>query len=56
MARFKTLWHIDLLLSKDLETNNDITAVAMQRNDKHAFTTIVTVENGVFYSVRVKEF
>jgi hypothetical protein len=41
------LWFIDTLLGKDLETNNGTTAVAMQRRDKHASTTIVTFENGV---------
>jgi hypothetical protein len=34
------LWRIDLLLVKDLETNNKVTAVAMQRRDKHASTTV----------------
>jgi hypothetical protein len=35
-----TLWHIDPLLGKDLETNNETTAVAMQWHGKHASTTI----------------
>jgi hypothetical protein len=35
------LWHIDPLLGKDLETNNETTAVAIQRRGKHASTTIV---------------
>jgi hypothetical protein len=34
------LWRIDQLLGKDLETNNEITAVAMQRRGKYAFKTI----------------
>jgi hypothetical protein len=34
------LWLIDLLPDKDLETNNETTAVAMQRNAKHASKTM----------------
>jgi hypothetical protein len=34
------LWRIEPLLGKDLETNNDTTAVAMQRRGKHASTPI----------------
>jgi hypothetical protein len=34
------LWHIDPLLDKDLERNNETTAVAMQRRGKRASTTI----------------
>jgi hypothetical protein len=34
------LWPIDLLLGKDLETNNDTTVVAMHRRCKDASTTI----------------
>jgi hypothetical protein len=33
------LWHIDLLLGKDLKTNNKTTAIAMQQCSKHASTT-----------------
>jgi hypothetical protein len=33
------LWCIDPLLGKNLETNNETTAVAMQQRDKHACTT-----------------
>jgi hypothetical protein len=39
--------------SKDLE-KNETTAVAMQRRCKYSPTTIVTVGNGVFYSIRAK--
>jgi hypothetical protein len=42
------------LLGKDLETNNETTAVAMQQRGKHAFTTVITVGNGVFNAVRAK--
>jgi hypothetical protein len=31
---------MDLLLGKDLETDNDTTAVAMQRRGKHVSNTI----------------
>jgi hypothetical protein len=48
------LWPTDPLLGKDLETNNEMTAVAMPRRGKHASTKIVTVGNGVFYSFRAK--
>jgi hypothetical protein len=34
------LWRIDPLLGKDFETNNETTAVAMQRRGKRASTTI----------------
>jgi hypothetical protein len=34
------LWHTDLLVVKDLETNNETTAAAMQQCDKHAYITI----------------
>jgi hypothetical protein len=36
----KVLWHTDPLLVKDIETNNETTAVAMQQRRKHASTTI----------------
>jgi hypothetical protein len=48
----KILWHIDPLLGKDLETKNEITAVAMQQGSKQASIKIVIVGNGVFYSAR----
>jgi hypothetical protein len=34
------LWRIDPLLGKDLETNNETTAVAMQRRREQASTTV----------------
>jgi hypothetical protein len=34
------VWRTDSLLGRDLETNNETTAVAMQQHGKHAFTTI----------------
>jgi hypothetical protein len=34
------MWHIDPLLGKDLEINNEATAVVMQRRGRHAATTI----------------
>jgi hypothetical protein len=46
------MWRIDPLLGKDLKTNNETRAVAMQRRGKHASTTRVTTGNGVFYSIR----
>jgi hypothetical protein len=33
------LWHKDPLLGKDLEINNETTAIAMQRHDNHTSTT-----------------
>jgi hypothetical protein len=42
------LWHIDPLLGKDLETNNETTATAMQRCSKHASTTIELLSEMVF--------
>jgi hypothetical protein len=36
------------LLGKDLETKNEITAVAMQRRGKHAFTAIGLLLETVF--------
>jgi hypothetical protein len=55
MESRKVTLRIDRLLGENLETNNDTTAVDTQRRGKHAFTTIFTVGNGVFYSVRAKE-
>jgi hypothetical protein len=37
------------LLGKDLETNNETTAVAMQRRGKHASATIELQLETVFY-------
>jgi hypothetical protein len=45
------LWHIDPLLGKDLETNNETTAVAMQQRGKHAYNNRVAVGNGVMQPV-----
>jgi hypothetical protein len=42
------LWRIDPLLGKDLETNKEITAVAMQRSCKHAYTTMELLLETVF--------
>jgi hypothetical protein len=33
------MWCIDLFLGKDVETNNETTAVAMHQHGKHASTT-----------------
>jgi hypothetical protein len=33
------LWHVDALLGKDLKTNSETTAIAMQHHGKHASTT-----------------
>jgi hypothetical protein len=38
--RIYILWRIDPLVGKDLKTNNETTAVAMQRRGKHAFETV----------------
>jgi hypothetical protein len=45
------VWRIDPLLGKHLETNNETTAVDMQKRGIHASTTIVTVGNGVMQPV-----
>jgi hypothetical protein len=42
------MWRIDQLLRKDLETNNETTAVAMQQRGKHASTTIELLLEMVF--------
>jgi hypothetical protein len=42
------LWRIHPLLGKDLETNNEATAVAMQRRDKYTSTTIELLLETVF--------
>jgi hypothetical protein len=42
------LWYIDPLLGKDLETNNETTAVAMHWCHKHASTTIELLLETVF--------
>jgi hypothetical protein len=36
----KILWLMDPILDKDLETNNETTAVTLQQIGKHASTTI----------------
>jgi hypothetical protein len=46
---------IHQLLGKYPETNNETTVAPMQRRSKHASTTVVTVGNGVFYSVHAEE-
>jgi hypothetical protein len=46
----KVLWQIDLLLSKDVETNKT-TAIAM-----HLYNNRVNVGNSVFCVVHAKEF
>jgi hypothetical protein len=38
--KYKLLWHVDLLLGKDVGTNKETTAVAVHRLGKHASTTI----------------
>jgi hypothetical protein len=40
LSAVKELWSIDPLLGKDLEANNETTAVAMERRRKYASTTI----------------
>jgi hypothetical protein len=42
------LWRIDPLLGKDLEINNETTAVAMQQRGKHASTTTELLLETVF--------
>jgi hypothetical protein len=42
------MWHIDLLLGKDLKTNNETTAIAMQQRSKHASTTTELLLETVF--------
>jgi hypothetical protein len=37
---FNILCHIDLWLGKDLKTNNEKTAFAMQKRGKHDSTTV----------------
>jgi hypothetical protein len=39
------LWRIEPLLDKDLETNNETTAVAKEQRGKHASTTIEVLCN-----------
>jgi hypothetical protein len=45
---YMLLWRIDPLIGKNLETNNEKTAVAMQRRDKHACATIELLFETVF--------
>jgi hypothetical protein len=57
MARYVIaliLWRTFPLLGKFLERYDEKIAVAMQRCGNHASITIVTVGNGVFFSVRAK--
>jgi hypothetical protein len=42
------MWHIDPLLGKDLEANNNTTATAMQCRGKHASTTTELLLETVF--------
>jgi hypothetical protein len=65
------LWHIDPLLGKDLETDSETTAIAMQQHSKHTSTTIELLlemvlcnpllgsynngNGGVFYMVYAEE-
>jgi hypothetical protein len=44
----KILWRIDLLLGKDLEANNETTAVAMKRRSKRASAKIELLLETVF--------
>jgi hypothetical protein len=44
------LLRIDTLLGKDLETNNETTAVAMQRSRKHASTTVELLLETVLFA------
>jgi hypothetical protein len=48
------LWRIDLLLGKDLETNNETTTAAMQQRGKHASKTIELLLQTVFYNRSVQ--
>jgi hypothetical protein len=48
------LWRTDPLLGKDLETNNEITAVAMQRRGKRSSTIIELLFETVFSTRSVK--
>jgi hypothetical protein len=42
------MWHIDPLICKDLERNNETKAVAMQWRGKHASTIIELMLETVF--------
>jgi hypothetical protein len=48
------LWHIDLLLDKDLKTKNKTTALAMQWHGKYASTTIELLLETVFSMLSVQ--
>jgi hypothetical protein len=47
-SSYYILWRTDPLLGKDLETDNETTAVAMLRRGKHASTTIELLLETVF--------
>jgi hypothetical protein len=49
------MWRIDLLLGKDLETNNETTAVAMHQRGKHTSTTVELLLETVFSTRCVQE-
>jgi hypothetical protein len=49
------LWRMDLLLSKDLETDNNTTAVAMQQRGKHTSITIELLLETMFYTRSVQK-
>jgi hypothetical protein len=55
VAQHVILWRTNPLLGKNLETNNETTAAAIQRSSKYSSTARITVGNGVFYVVRAKE-
>jgi hypothetical protein len=42
------LWRVDPLLGKDLEINDEKTAIDMQRRDKHTSTTIELLTETMF--------
>jgi hypothetical protein len=48
-VQFRIVWHIDRLLGKDHETNNETTDVAMQQAVRNNGSI---VGSGVFYVVR----
>jgi hypothetical protein len=45
---FDILWRIHPLLGKDLETNNETTAIGIKRRGKHPTTTIELLLETVF--------
>jgi hypothetical protein len=42
------------LIGKELKTDNETIAIAMQQHGKHASTMIVSLGNGVFNSAHAK--